>query len=71
MAAPLIGVSPLFAVFFGGTAVGKWLQQKEPNQKLTFTQNFIAGAIAGVFTTVVMVPGLLPFHNHLKRPSKS
>uniref|UniRef100_A0A914LLD3 Mitochondrial carnitine/acylcarnitine carrier protein n=1 Tax=Meloidogyne incognita TaxID=6306 RepID=A0A914LLD3_MELIC len=57
MAAPLVGVSPLFAVFFGGTAVGKWLLQKDPNQKLTFTQNFTAGAIAGIFTTSVMVPG--------------
>ncbi|CAK5066794.1 unnamed protein product [Meloidogyne enterolobii] len=43
MAAPLVGVSPLFAVFFGGTAVGKWLLQKDPNQKLSFTQNFTAG----------------------------
>uniref|UniRef100_A0A914MRH4 Uncharacterized protein n=1 Tax=Meloidogyne incognita TaxID=6306 RepID=A0A914MRH4_MELIC len=57
MAAPLVGVSPLFAVFFGGTAVGKWLLQKDPNQKLTFSQNFTAGAIAGIFTTSVMVPG--------------
>uniref|UniRef100_A0A915M7T5 Uncharacterized protein n=1 Tax=Meloidogyne javanica TaxID=6303 RepID=A0A915M7T5_MELJA len=56
MAAPLVGVSPLFAVFFGGTAVGKWLLQKDPNQKLTFSQNFTAGAIAGIFTTSVMVP---------------
>lgn len=30
MAAPLVGVTPLFAVFFGGCAVGKWLQQKNP-----------------------------------------
>uniref|UniRef100_A0A183BPH6 Mitochondrial carnitine/acylcarnitine carrier protein n=1 Tax=Globodera pallida TaxID=36090 RepID=A0A183BPH6_GLOPA len=57
MAAPLVGVSPLFAVFFGGTAVGKWMLQKEPGQKLTFLQNFTAGAVAGVFTTAVMVPG--------------
>ncbi|CAK5051145.1 unnamed protein product [Meloidogyne enterolobii] len=57
MAAPLVGVSPLFAVFFGGTAVGKWLLQKDPNQKLSFGQNFTAGAIAGIFTTSVMVPG--------------
>uniref|UniRef100_A0A1I8BNR9 Congested-like trachea protein n=1 Tax=Meloidogyne hapla TaxID=6305 RepID=A0A1I8BNR9_MELHA len=42
MAAPLVGVSPLFAVFFGGTAVGKWLLQKDPNKKLTFSQNFTA-----------------------------
>uniref|UniRef100_A0A914I980 Mitochondrial carnitine/acylcarnitine carrier protein n=1 Tax=Globodera rostochiensis TaxID=31243 RepID=A0A914I980_GLORO len=57
MAAPLVGVSPLFAVFFGGTAVGKWMLQKEPGQKLSFSQNFTAGAVAGVFTTAVMVPG--------------
>lgn len=43
MAAPLVGVSPLFAVFFGGTAMGKWLLQKDPNQKLSFAQNFTAG----------------------------
>ncbi|KAL3079677.1 hypothetical protein niasHS_013959 [Heterodera schachtii] len=57
MAAPLVGVSPLFAVFFGGTALGKWLLQNEPGQQLNFKQNFTAGAIAGVFTTAVMVPG--------------
>ncbi|CAO4373828.1 unnamed protein product [Caenorhabditis nigoni] len=57
MAAPLVGVSPLFAVFFGGCAVGKWLQQTDPNQEMTFIQNANAGALAGVFTTIVMVPG--------------
>ncbi|KAE9555684.1 hypothetical protein FO519_001155 [Halicephalobus sp. NKZ332] len=57
MAAPLVGVTPLFAVFFGGCSIGRWLQQKDPNTDLTFIQNFNAGALAGVFTTVVMVPG--------------
>jgi len=57
MAAPLVGVTPLFAVFFGGCSVGRWLQQKDPNTELTFIQNFNAGALAGVFTTTVMVPG--------------
>lgn len=51
MAAPLVGVSPLFAVFFGGCAVGRWIQQKEPGQKMTFVQNAVAGALAGLFTT--------------------
>ena len=32
MAAPLVGVSPLFAVFFGGCAVGKYLQQTDPSK---------------------------------------
>uniref|UniRef100_A0A914PBA1 Mitochondrial carnitine/acylcarnitine carrier protein n=1 Tax=Panagrolaimus davidi TaxID=227884 RepID=A0A914PBA1_9BILA len=57
MAAPAVGVTPLFAIFFGGCSVGRWLQQKEPGQELTFIQNFNAGALAGVFTTIVMVPG--------------
>jgi hypothetical protein len=54
MAAPLVGVSPLFAVFFGGTAVGKWLQQKEPNQKLTFLQNFNAGLLHLQITMILV-----------------
>ncbi|CAD5221926.1 unnamed protein product [Bursaphelenchus okinawaensis] len=58
MAAPLVGVSPLFALFFGGCAVGRWLQPKKPGQAdYTFVQNANAGAFAGVLTTVVMVPG--------------
>ncbi|KAI6216097.1 hypothetical protein M3Y94_00463200 [Aphelenchoides besseyi] len=57
MSAPLAGVSPLFAIFFGGCAIGRWLQQKKPGDELTFLQNANAGALAGVLTTVVMVPG--------------
>lgn len=57
MAAPLVGVTPLFAVYFGGCAFGKWLQQKSPNQEMTFVQNLLAGGLAGFFTTVIMVPG--------------
>ena len=59
MAAPLVGVTPLFAVFFGGCAVGRWLQEKEPGQKMTFVQNAYAGALAGVFTTIIMVDKLI------------
>uniref|UniRef100_A0A914XX27 Uncharacterized protein n=1 Tax=Panagrolaimus superbus TaxID=310955 RepID=A0A914XX27_9BILA len=57
MAAPAIGVTPLFAIFFGGCAIGRWLQQNESDQELTFIQNFNAGALAGVFTTIITVPG--------------
>uniref|UniRef100_A0A7E4V9N7 Mitochondrial carnitine/acylcarnitine carrier protein n=1 Tax=Panagrellus redivivus TaxID=6233 RepID=A0A7E4V9N7_PANRE len=57
MAAPLVGVTPLFAIFFGGCAFGRWLQQKHPGQELTFLQNVNAGAIAGALTAAVMVPG--------------
>jgi hypothetical protein len=51
MAAPLAGVSPLFAIFFGGCAIGRWLQQKNPGDEMTFIQNANAGALAGVMTT--------------------
>ncbi|KAK6036954.1 dif-1 domain protein, partial [Cooperia oncophora] len=57
MAAPLAGVSPLFAVFFAGCAVGRHLQTSDPNQEMTFIQNMNSGALAGVFTTIIMVPG--------------
>jgi len=53
----LTGVAPIFAIFFGGCAIGRWLQQKEPGQQMNFIQNFCAGALAGVLTTGVMVPG--------------
>ena len=35
MAAPLTGVSPMFAVCFLGFGVGKKLQQKHPHDDLT------------------------------------
>ena len=57
MVTPLVGSAPLFAIFFGGCAVGRWLQQKHPNEKLTSLQNFNAGAFAGIFTSVIVVPG--------------
>ncbi|GMS97254.1 hypothetical protein PENTCL1PPCAC_19429 [Pristionchus entomophagus] len=57
MAAPLVGVTPLFAVFFGGCAIGKYIQQKNPEDEMSFLQNANSGAIAGVMTTAVMVPG--------------
>lgn len=57
MAAPIVGVAPIFAIFFGGCAVGKRIQGKAPGEELKFTENFIAGGIAGIFTTVVMTPG--------------
>lgn len=57
MGAPIVGVSPLFAVYFGGCAFGKWLQQTSPGQEMTFVQDLLAGGLAGVFTTVIMVPG--------------
>ncbi|MFH4975829.1 hypothetical protein AB6A40_002538 [Gnathostoma spinigerum] len=57
MAAPIAGVAPLFAIYFGGCEVGRWLQRTSSSDEMTVLQNFNAGALAGVFTTVIMVPG--------------
>jgi len=57
MAAPMSGVAPMFAVCFLGFGVGKRLQQKTPDEELSYGQIFGAGALAGVFTTAIMTPG--------------
>lgn len=57
MAAPLVGVAPMFAVCFLGFHVGKVIQVKDPNQELTGFQLFKGGMVAGVFTTSIMAPG--------------
>jgi len=57
MAAPLMGVTPMFAVCFFGFGMGKRLQQKTPEQELNAVQLFNAGCLAGVFTTAIMAPG--------------
>ncbi|KAI5607156.1 mitochondrial carnitine/acylcarnitine carrier protein, partial [Silurus asotus] len=57
MAAPIIGVTPMFAVCFFGFGLGKKLQQKSPDEILTYPQLFTAGMLSGVFTTAIMTPG--------------
>ncbi|KAF4093504.1 hypothetical protein AMELA_G00002700 [Ameiurus melas] len=57
MAAPIIGVTPMFAVCFFGFGLGKKLQQKSPGDVLTYPQLFAAGMLSGVFTTAIMAPG--------------
>lgn len=57
MSAPLVGVAPIFAMSFFGFGLGKRLQQKTPDEKLTNAQLFGAGAFSGIFTTSVMAPG--------------
>lgn len=57
MAAPLAGVTPMFAVCFLGFGIGKKLQQKTPDQELNALQLFNAGMLSGVFTTAIMTPG--------------
>ncbi|KAI5937414.1 mitochondrial carnitine/acylcarnitine carrier protein isoform X1 [Manis javanica] len=57
MAAPIIGVTPMFAVCFFGFGLGKKLQQKCPEDVLSYPQLFAAGMLSGVFTTGIMTPG--------------
>ncbi|TRY55981.1 hypothetical protein DNTS_018861 [Danionella cerebrum] len=57
MAAPVDGVTPMFAVCFFGFGLGKKLQQKSPEDALTYPQLFAAGMLSGVFTTSIMAPG--------------
>ncbi|XP_032405251.1 mitochondrial carnitine/acylcarnitine carrier protein isoform X3 [Xiphophorus hellerii] len=57
MAAPIIGVTPMFAVCFFGFGLGKKLQQRTPDDILTYPQLFAAGMLSGVFTTAIMTPG--------------
>lgn len=57
MAAPLMGVAPVFATSFLGFSVGKNLVSWGDNRELTYKELFVAGAFSGLFTTAIMAPG--------------
>ena len=58
MAAPLIGVTPMYAICFLGFGIGKSMQKPAgENGDFTLFQIFKAGLLSGVFTTVIMAPG--------------
>lgn len=57
MAAPLIGVTPMYAICFLGYGIGQNIQRKTPDEKLNLFQIGIAGGISGIFTTAIMAPG--------------
>ena len=58
MAAPLIGVTPMYAICFLGFGIGKSLQTPSgENGNFTLFQIFKAGLLSGVFTTAIMAPG--------------
>jgi len=57
MSAPLIGVTPMYAICFFGYGLGQNIQKKTPDEKLGLVQIGLAGALSGVFTTAIMAPG--------------
>lgn len=57
MAAPVVGVTPIFAISFFGYNVGKAMQQDKPDDPLTYPQHFLAGMVAGMFSSTIMAPG--------------
>lgn len=57
MTAPLLGVTPMYAICFFGYGLGQNLQKKHPDDKLNLFQIGLAGGLSGVFTTVIMTPG--------------
>ena len=70
MAAPIVGVAPIFALSFAGFGFGKKIVQTDPEKDLTLSQLAIAGGISGVLTTSIMAPGerikcLLQVRKHL------
>lgn len=57
MAAPIIGVTPMYAICFFSFTVGKKLQQKSEDHIFSLSELFFAGALAGLSTTVILAPG--------------
>uniref|UniRef100_A0A4W4F842 Uncharacterized protein n=1 Tax=Electrophorus electricus TaxID=8005 RepID=A0A4W4F842_ELEEL len=55
MGAPLAGAAPMMAISFFGFGLGKQLLQSNPT--LPYTQIYLSGMLAGVFTTVIVAPG--------------
>ncbi|XP_017069988.1 mitochondrial magnesium exporter 1 [Drosophila eugracilis] len=56
ISAPLVGVTPLYAVDFAVYAAGKRMFQTDEHIKLTYPQIFVAGALAGLCSALVTVP---------------
>mmetsp|Transcript_13337 Transcript_13337/g.17286 ORF Transcript_13337/g.17286 Transcript_13337/m.17286 type:complete len:286 (+) Transcript_13337:146-1003(+) len=61
MAAPLIGITPIFAVYFWGFDMGKQIARsfegKKPEEELTIPGLMFAGGFSAIPGTAVMVPG--------------
>ena len=58
MAAPLVGVAPIFALSFWGNDFGKTLIRRfTGSQELGLTGLALAGGFSGIGTTIIMAPG--------------
>ncbi len=58
MAAPLTGVTPMYALCFFGYGVGKKMFcDDDAFEKLKLTQIALAGATSALFTTPILGPG--------------
>mmetsp|Transcript_15349 Transcript_15349/g.18617 ORF Transcript_15349/g.18617 Transcript_15349/m.18617 type:complete len:287 (+) Transcript_15349:75-935(+) len=61
MAAPLVGITPIFAVYFWGFDMGKSIARKfegkGPNEDVSIPGLMFAGGFSALPGTVVMVPG--------------
>lgn len=57
MASPIIGVAPMYALCFFSFTMGKKAQQKSEDHDFNAKELFLAGALAGLSTTVIMAPG--------------
>ncbi|XP_068198347.1 mitochondrial carnitine/acylcarnitine carrier protein isoform X2 [Antennarius striatus] len=56
MGVPLASTAPMMAISFFGFGVGKKLQQTDPNKPLTYSQIYLSGCLAGLFSTLTVVP---------------
>jgi len=60
MTAPLVGVTPIFAVCFWGYDQGqklvRWTSGMKPNEQLSLLQIAIAGGYSAIPTTIIMTP---------------
>jgi len=61
MAAPLVSVSPIFAVYFWGFDLGKdiaaWFEKKEDRNKISTAGVCFAGGFSAIPGSAVMIPG--------------
>ena len=56
MAAPMAGITPVYAISFLGFGIAKKFQQTHPEEQLTLVQFFIAGTFSSIAPTIIVAP---------------